>query len=405
MSIVNGWHQIADRGVTVDMTITDAKHVRFTNVAALLAASMMLPWVPVNLLAGEAFNSISSLVVGTAFLMVLPLNGAARHGTAAFILLAIANVQMAFGTWMFGASSSVPLYFLLTVFVPYLAFRTCHQRLAHAFALVAVIALVTFSANAENFPAQISLMDASSFRTINLAVVAIGLSVLAAVFRGVVNDTEQALEEERARADALLLNVLPPAVAERLKREPGRAIADRYEQVTVLFADIVGFTPLSARLSAGRTVELLNEIFTAFDAICDRAGVEKIHTIGDGYMAVAGAPIPRADHGQAMVRVAMAMRDYMASKPVDEPLEVRIGINSGEAVAGVIGTSRFHFDLWGDTVNVAARMESLGEPGRIQIAEGTWTLVHDVIPCESRGKIPVKGKGEMETWFVGSECR
>ena len=204
-------------------------------------------------------------------------------------------------------------------------------------------------------------------------------------------------------ADKLLLNVLPPVVAERLKKEPNKAIADRYDQVTVLFADIVGFTPLSARLSAERTVELLNEIFTEFDAICDRAGVEKIRTIGDGYMAVAGTPIPRADHGQIMVRVAIEMCDYMSTKPVDEPLEVRIGINSGEAVAGIVGTSRFHFDLWGDAVNIAARMESLGEPGRIQIGEGTWSLVHEVIPCESRGKIPVKGKGEMETWFIDSD--
>jgi adenylate cyclase len=403
MSIVNTVHRLTGLGVTADMTIVDAKHVRFTNVAALVSAAMMLPWVPVNLLAGESLMSLVSLVVGTVLLGVLALNAAARHGIAAFTLLAISNIQISFATWMFGASSNMPLYFLLTILIPFLAFRTRHQNAAVAFALVAVMALVGFSANAEQFPQQIGLMDTSLSRTIDLAVVAIGILVLAAVFRGLVNNTELALEEERARADRLLLNVLPPAVAERLKREPDRAIADRYEHVTVLFADIVGFTPLSARLSAERTVELLNEIFTAFDAMCDRAGVEKIRTIGDGYMAVAGAPIPRADHGPAMVRVAMEMRDYMASNPVDEPLQVRIGVNSGEVVAGIVGTARFHFDIWGDAVNVAARMESLSEPGRIQIAKETWDLIHDVIPCESRGKIPVKGKGEMETWFVGSE--
>ena len=403
MSVSNLWQRVANLGTTADMTATDVKHVRFTNIAALLAASMMLPWVPVNALAGESFNSLATLVVGMGLLSVLPLNGSGRPGLAAITLLAIANLQMAFGTWTFGASSNVPLYFLLTILVPYLAFRKRLQLHAHAFALVAVIALIGFTANAEYFPAQISLMDASSFRNINLGAVAVGLLILAAVFRELVNDTEQALEEERSRADKLLLNVLPPAVAERLKKEPNRAIADRYDQVTVLFADIVGFTPLSARLSAERTVELLNEIFTEFDAICDRAGVEKIRTIGDGYMAVAGTPIPRADHGQIMVRVGIEMCDYMSTKPVDEPLEVRIGINSGEAVAGIVGTSRFHFDLWGDAVNIAARMESLGEPGRIQIGEGTWSLVHEVIPCESRGKIPVKGKGEMETWFIDSD--
>ncbi len=402
MSISSLWNRVVSLGVTADMTVTEEKHVRFTNIAALLVASMKLLWVPVNLISGEISNSLASLLVGVSLLLVLHLNGSGRPGIAALMLLAIVNIQIMFSTWMFGASSGVPLYFMLTILVPYLAFRKHRQLLAHAFALVAVVALIGFTANPENFPAQISLMDASSFMAINLALVAIGLLVLTAVFRGLVNDTEQALEQERARADRLLLNVLPPAVAERLKHKPNQAIAERYDQVTVLFADIVGFTPLSARLSAEKTVELLNEIFTEFDAICDRAGVEKIRTIGDGYMAVAGAPIPRADHGLIMVRVVIQMCDYMASKPVDEPLEVRIGINSGEAVAGIVGTSRFHFDLWGDAVNIAARMESLGEPGRIQIGEGTWTLVHDVIPCESRGKIPVKGKGEMQTWFVDS---
>lgn len=402
MSLMNVWHRVVGLGISPEMSVTDGKHVRFTNSAAVLAASMMLPWVPVNLLAGETFNALMSLIVGAGLLVVLLLNRAHRYGLAAFMLLAIANVQMAFGTVMFGATSSVPLYFLLTTLVPYLAFRSCHQPLAHGFALVSVAAMVLFSAFAEHFPAQMSLMDASLFRTVNVAAVAIGLLLLAVVFRGLVSDTERALDLERARADALLLNVLPPVVAERLKLAPDQAIADRYDEVTVLFADIVGFTPLSARLSAERTVELLNTIFTAFDAICDRAGVEKIRTIGDGYMAVAGAPIARADHGEVMVRVAMAMRDYMAATPVDEPLAIRIGINSGEAVAAIVGTSRFHFDLWGDAVNVAARMESLGEPGRIHIAQGTWKLVHDLIPCESRGKIAVKGKGEMETWFVSS---
>ena len=212
------------------------------------------------------------------------------------------------------------------------------------------------------------------------------------------------LDAERAESERLLLNILPEPVAQRLKTEPG-VIADRYESASVLFADIVGFTPLSETLTAEEMVEWLNEVYSAFDALVEQHGVEKIRTIGDGYMVAAGVPFERADHASAITRLALDIKAYFeALAPVHgHEANFRIGINSGSVVGGVIGTHKFQYDLWGDAVNTAARMESHGVPGRIQISEATYQVVKDDFVLEARGPIEVKGKGRMETWFVVGE--
>ena len=213
---------------------------------------------------------------------------------------------------------------------------------------------------------------------------------------------ETHLRNENARAERLLLNVLPAEIARQLKAQPGKTIAQQFEQITALFADIVGFTPLSARLDPAEAVAILNEVFTAFDRIAANHGVEKIKTMGDGYMVVAGAPIPRDDHCDAIARTALEMREWMNDRVADDgiKLRVRIGVNSGRAVGAVIGTTKFAYDLWGDTINVASRMESSGEPGRIQVAEGAFSRLRGKYVLEPRGTIEIKGKGEMETWFL-----
>ncbi|HEY4057949.1 MAG TPA: adenylate/guanylate cyclase domain-containing protein [Kofleriaceae bacterium] len=209
------------------------------------------------------------------------------------------------------------------------------------------------------------------------------------------------LDRERARSEQLLLNVLPAPIGQRLKR--GEApIADSFPDVTILFSDIVGFTELSARLPAASVVEILNEIFSQFDALADKHGVEKIKTIGDAYLAVAGIPIPREDHAQAMAEMALDMLrvQHEFAKRHDLPLEMRIGVNSGPVVAGVIGKHKFTYDLWGDAVNVASRMESHGLAGRIQITEATYTKLGDRYVTEPRGSVDVKGKGPMASWWL-----
>ena len=212
------------------------------------------------------------------------------------------------------------------------------------------------------------------------------------------------LEAEKQTSDRLLLNVLPAPIATRLKQGEG-VIVDRFDDVTVLFADIVGFTALSARTSPEALVAMLDELFTRFDALADRHGLEKIKTIGDAYMVVAGVPEQTFDHAVRMARMSLDMlatlADYATTHAVE--LTIRIGIHSGPVVAGVIGRNKFIYDLWGDTVNTASRMESHGLPSRVHVTEATVAALGDAFECESRGLVDVKGKGPMTTFFLVRE--
>ncbi|MDB9495327.1 adenylate/guanylate cyclase domain-containing protein [Spirulina major CS-329] len=214
---------------------------------------------------------------------------------------------------------------------------------------------------------------------------------------------EQRLRIERERAEKLLLNILPVAIAEQLKQQPG-SLAEQFENVTILFADIVGFTPLSAQMKPIELVEFLNHIFSTFDQLTEQFGLEKIKTIGDAYMVVGGLPQPRSDHAEAIANMALAMQKVIETITATsgKPFQIRIGINSGSVVAGVIGIKKFIYDLWGDAVNVASRMESLGEPGKIQVTQAVYERLHDQFTFDFRGALQVKGKGEMSTyWLVG----
>jgi class 3 adenylate cyclase len=209
------------------------------------------------------------------------------------------------------------------------------------------------------------------------------------------------LQAEQERSEALLLNVLPAPIAARLKQ--GEAvIADRFPEVTVLFADLVDFTASSDRSSPERVVQVLAGLFTAFDRLAARFGLEKIKTIGDAYMVVGGLPEPRRDHARAVAEMALALREEAGRHrdPAGRPLALRIGIDSGPVVAGVIGTAKFSYDLWGDTVNMASRMESTGVPGCIQVTERAWRRLRAGYRFERRGPVQVKGKGEVVTWFL-----
>ncbi|MEW6495931.1 MAG: adenylate/guanylate cyclase domain-containing protein, partial [Cyanobacteriota bacterium] len=212
---------------------------------------------------------------------------------------------------------------------------------------------------------------------------------------------DRLLAEERDKVEKLLLNILPQTIAERLKQEQS-TIADNFAEVTIMFADIVDFTPLSARLSATEIVNLLNQIFSAFDQLAERHNLEKIKTIGDAYMVVGGLPTPRPDHAELVAEMALDMQQVIAkfSQELDESFSIRIGINTGPVVAGVIGLKKFIYDLWGDAVNTASRMESHGLASCIQVSQTTYDLLRDKYLFEERGVINVKGKGEMFTYLL-----
>ena len=210
---------------------------------------------------------------------------------------------------------------------------------------------------------------------------------------------------EREKSEALLLNTLPKAIADRLREDGTDAIADQIDNATVLFADIVGFTPIAGSLKPKKLVAFLNDIFSGFDWLAELHGVEKIKTIGDSYMAAGGIPDPNPDHASSVADLGLEMIKMIKTlgRSSGFDFNIRVGICSGPDVAGGIGRKKFFYDLWGDTVNVASRMESHGAVGRVHVSESTYQLLRDKYVFEARGAIEIKGKGEISTYFLGAK--
>jgi adenylate cyclase len=268
-------------------------------------------------------------------------------------------------------------------------------------AYLGLVALSGFLQAYERTANHLSPELVTIFFVLNIGTVSAISFVLLHYFVGQKELAYRLLRVEQERSEDLLLNILPPEIAARLKGGE-QTIADHYPSVSILFADLVGFTPLTNVLSPNEMVELLNEIYSHFDSLIEKYGVEKIRTIGDNYMIASGLPRPRPDHAQSLANLALEMNTYIASlDPVaGHHLSFRMGINSGSVIAGVIGRKKFAYDVWGDAVNIASRMESQGVPGKIQITRNTYELLKDDFVCELVGSIDVKGIGQMETWFL-----
>ena len=294
-----------------------------------------------------------------------------------------------------GLFSSVPLSVALAT-----AWAAGHRRWA-------VMIVAWFGGSPLVFLALADLPSELAAQLLNSAIS--DLALLAAVLllgeavrnRLALDREHRLLLAEQDRSERLLLNVLPAAIAARLKQGE-EVIADRFPEVTVLFADLVDFTQRSREATPEQVVKVLGELFSALDRLVERHGLEKIKTVGDAYMVVGGLPEPRPDHAEAVADMALAVREEVARHldPGGRPLEVRIGIDTGPVVAGVIGRRKFSYDLWGDTVNTASRMESNGVAGCIQVTERTHRRLRDGYRLERRGPIQVKGKGELVTWFL-----
>jgi guanylate cyclase len=259
--------------------------------------------------------------------------------------------------------------------------------LAFLFTLVLAVAL----------PQRIEPVHAVEWSPGGIAVTIAGVTIF--VFAGMAYFVRQR-DRFQQESDDLLHNILPYEIATRLKSD-NTLIADDYESASVLFADMVGFTPMSAAMTPPQLIRLLNDVFATFDGFVEELGLEKIRTVGDEYMVAAGVPQARPDHAQAIAELALRIRDHTETTRFDgHDIRLRIGINSGPLVAGVVGTHKFSYDLWGDVVNVASRMESEGIPGSIQVTETTYELIRDRFVCEPRGVISVKGKGNMNTYLL-----
>jgi guanylate cyclase len=286
--------------------------------------------------------------------------------------------------------------------VPILALLSSKPRDGEPW-FISFIVLVAIAGIADPilYPDQITLARSLSQFAFSLITVALIVYLVLVYFVRHKNRAYDLLGMEQEKSERLLLNILPEEVAETLKSGK-TTIAERYESTSVLFADFVNFTPMSAEMDPEEMVDLLNEIFSDFDALVEKFDLEKMATIGDCYMVVSGAPRRRDDHARAVAELALEMRDYLEKRPAynGRSVDFRIGINSGPIIAGVIGKQKFQYDVWGDVVNTASRMESSGIPGEIQIAKGAYELLRGDFDCEPRGKIEIKGKGVLETWLI-----
>ncbi|MEP7049246.1 MAG: adenylate/guanylate cyclase domain-containing protein [Pseudomonadota bacterium] len=345
-------------------------------------------------------SALALCVINSRYLLSLGQLVMLAYGIcASFVVLYISAIAGGSGYFLY---SSFAVAFV--TLGPFVARLSVTAQLTYTLATLVMYAVLDrFVAHA---PLQISLSISSTLLALGGigALVAYRLDRQARqsfLQRRLIDEQVAELAAEKARAEELLLNVLPASIAERLKRGQ-RPIADGFPRVSVLFADIVGFTKMSERVTPVELVDRLNRMFSSFDDLADKLKLEKIKTIGDAYMVAGGLHSHEYDHAHTIAEMALGMQRRASRFAVEfgEQLSIRIGIHTGPVVAGVIGKRKFIYDVWGDTVNTASRMESHGEPGMIHVTDETRALLKDMYELESRGEITVKGKGVMRTWFL-----
>ncbi len=399
------WSRASNIGRPDHFSNEQTKRLRLRNQATVFTASLTVIYFALFMLTGLYLPAGIMVLAFAGYMVVLYLNRLGLYRQATIVLLINGNLQIASVAFLLGRPPWIQLFLIAAALSPFLYYSMTDLKSISAavgFSLALYLLLELSFVLAEPLiplsSAVARIVSTATYTSNFLAVVFFTYYLYSANFR-----VESKIRDERARSDNLLLNILPAAIADRMKQGEN-SIADHYESVTMLFADVVGFTPLSEQLSADESVELLAEVFTYFDSLVEKYGVEKIRTIGDGYYVAAGVPSKRSDHASVVAALALEMTDFTSQCqiPLANQLQVRIGINSGPVVAGVIGAKKFQYDLWGDAVNVASRMESHGVPGKIQITSTTHDLIKDEFHCEPRGSIEIKGKGRMETWFLES---
>ena len=399
-------------GLGVDAA--DAEDLRldkamFTLVSSLIGL-MSFAWIAIYLAIGLPRSAAIPFVYQLCVVASLVAFARTKRLGAIRLILLVLMLVLPFALqWSLGGfanGSAVAAWAGITPVLAYLFGARGRSWLA-AFAVLLVVSGMFETTLAESAPHIAAHVRAALF-AMNLAGPSIAAVLALRYFtterdraRAALAQEHRLLEAEQARSERLLLNILPEAIADQL-RDGATTIAESQPDVSVLFADIVGFTPLSDELGAHALVDLLNEVFIVFDDLAEAAGLEKIKTIGDAYMVVGGLPTPRADHLVALLELAVGMNDATSDvrTPRGEPLQLRIGVDSGPVVAGVIGRRKFSYDVWGETVNTASRMESHGLPGRIQVTERVARAACERFDFEPRESVDIKGKGTITTFLL-----
>jgi adenylate cyclase len=378
------------------------RRLTIVNVMALMIAVFSAVYVGVFAFYG-AKTYLPLIVVNLVLVVVAllaPLGHRINDIAAALLIAAAEFVALFFFVRELGHDSGIQINYIIAAAAAFAIYGLSRVRLVIA---VIVIGLALHVAAWFLFPPERAQIAADPALLANLYVSSAATTFC--IIALVVGYAFTVADRARAEADALLANILPETIAERLKEKPGERVADSVGEASVLFSDLVGFTQLAHRLGAARTVALLDQVVTEFDRLAAAHGVEKIKTIGDGYMAVAGVSRKQDDHLPRLARMALLLPELVerlsAAHGVD--LKIRVGIASGPLMAGVIGTDKFSYDVWGETVNLASRLESHGVPGEIQVSGAVKKALDDRFVFEARGPIEVKGVGRLDTWLLKGE--
>ena len=380
-------------------SLQDTKHIRLTNQVSLVAAGLALfAFTDPRIVSHRVLESIS--VAAVLIYLLVPWFSARGWHFLARLWLCLGSIAWITADGLLMGANTEQHLFLIAVATA--AWFIAPRRDRWLAATVSVFCGVGMLGIDLLTPVRVVLRDgAIPFDSFDKATLYVVLQAMAYYSVTQTDRAEDELATEQKRSEALLLNVLPRRIADQLKEKEG-SIAERFESATVLFADLVNFTQLSERTNATQLVQMLDQIFSRFDALADQHGLEKIKTIGDAYMVVGGVPNARPDHAAAVAKMSLDMLRALKELqgPEFESLSLRIGIHSGPVVAGVIGKRKFAFDLWGDTVNTASRMESHGQPGRVHVSQATHDLLGEQFAFEARGLTAIKGKGELNTFFL-----
>ncbi len=395
------FHRIVDVGLNKEFSVTEKRYLRVANIAAILGVLFNLLWMSIAISILETTSAVWNVILGLMFLLVLVLNQKGRRVTASAWLAISAYFSVLVFLYFSGYHSGIATVCFLIIILPYMTFPRKARSLAHGFSLLACLTLIAIVVFQSAFYAHHNDMDPYLSQIVNIGMTALISLALIWSLSVLIDRSEDSLIAEQKKSDNLLHNILPANIIKDLK-ESGKTIPKRHKNVTILFTDFEGFTKLVASIPAITLVNELNDIFGRFDDIMEETRVEKIETIGDAYMAACGLEGEITNHAANCITAAKKMLSYLEKRNKNHEIKwrMRVGIHSGAIVAGVVGKKKFAYDLFGDTINTASRIESAGEAGKINISSSTYELVKNDFSCLSRGKIFAKGKGELEMYFV-----
>lgn len=395
-------HRIIDIGVDKDFTITELRYLRVTNIASVLGAIYNAIWVLISMsLTDYPIIYGSNTLLGLMFLVVLILNKRGWRALASAWLTITSYISVLLFLYLLGYSSGVAFILFLIIIMPFMTFPRKARKLGYGFSVLACMTLIVTVLIQADINPHYEAVDPYLSQVVNISITGFICFALIWSMSVLIDRSEESLMAEQKKSDDLLHNILPANVAKDLK-ETGRTVPKKHDNVTILFTDFKGFTEIVASITEITLVNELNDIFGRFDEIAEEAGVEKIETIGDAYVAACGLEEEMTDHAMNCITAAQKMLTYLKERNQKHEIKwrMRVGIHSGPIVAGVVGKKKFRYDLFGDTINTASRMESSGEPGKINISRTTYQLVRNEIDCEYRGKVFAKGKGEIEMYFI-----